>query len=463
MVASSLGWTALPQPPTGYATWSEAGAALNAPSVAKNKKPEIRHLVLTDSQKTRLNAVYQQESTLLEFKDKPSDQQLAQDKMAELRLAKDQLDALESRWSVQWSTAWSTKAGRKKRTLYQCCSGYDSDNRQIQDSKTQRARDQTSSDKKWERRVPYAFTGCLAHVEVVENTNTGKVERVWGIFEHNEPFSKSVLQQLPAVPVHEHVWEVALDQMAQNARYVLSIDFRTVTSISYVLTAPTSLTAIQDTNQWMIRERRYRGMDTYNSITSNVRYLLLPSDSSTLYSKYGRTLGIDVKVPPQYNISDWLNPDSPRYKPDVARAIFHYSECAEAGDRFEACISTPEMDEAAWRYAHRSQLVLDGTFGVCTVRLLLFIALAIDPNGKGLPVALFLFSAPTGNRATHAGYNTAILQKILQKWENHLTSTHSGSERFSPCSAITDTDTKERGALLKVWPDIILLLCKFHV
>jgi hypothetical protein len=33
----------------------------------------------------------------------------------------------------------------------------------------------------------------------------------------------------------------------------------------------------------------------------------------------------------------------------------------------------------------------------CTSELLLFIALAVDKEGKGVPLALFLFSAPMGN------------------------------------------------------------------
>ncbi|KAK1235183.1 hypothetical protein PQX77_001598 [Marasmius sp. AFHP31] len=205
-------------------------------------------------------------------------------------------------------------------------------------------------------------------------------------------------------------------------------------------------------------------MSSYNPETANVRYLLLTSDSAALYLKYARTLGIDVKTPPQYNIADWLDPSSPRYKHEIASLVFHYQERAEAGDRFEVCISTSDMDKTAWRHAHHSQLVLDGTFGVCTVRLLLFIALAVDSHGKGLPIALFLFSAPTGNRATHAGYNTTILEKLLRAWKENLTSQRPvGSEAFTPHSVITDTDTKERGALLLVWPSIYLLLCKFHV
>jgi hypothetical protein len=108
-----------------------------------------------------------------------------------------------------------------------------------------------------------------------------------------------------------------------------------------------------------------------------------------------------------------VNPESPDFNPEIHKAVFHYAACSEAGERFEVCISTPEMDQAAWKYAHHSQLILDGTFGICTTRLLLFTAMAIDEQGKGVPIAFFLFSAPTGNRATHAGYNTDILRKLL--------------------------------------------------
>jgi len=71
------------------------------------------------------------------------------------------------------------------------------------------------------------------------------------------------------------------------------------------------------------------------------------------------------------------------------------------------------MDDAAWKYGHHEQIILDGTFGICSSRMLLFIAMDVDEDGKGIPLAFFLFSAPTGNCATHAGYNTAILHKLL--------------------------------------------------
>jgi hypothetical protein len=206
-------------------------------------------------------------------------------------------------------------------------------------------------------------------------------------------------------------------------------------------------------------------MQLYDAQTADARYLLLPTDNTTLYRKFSRQkLGVDVRKAPQYNIDDWLNPTSEDFKPEIRDAIFHYAARSEARDRFEVCISTPDMDVAAWAYGHHSQIILDGTFGVCSTRLLLFISMAIDEKGKGVPIAFFLFSAPTGNRATHAGYNTAILQTLLTKWKTHLSNQHStAKEDFQPFVAITDTDTKERGALLAVWPCICLLICKFHL
>jgi hypothetical protein len=55
------------------------------------------------------------------------------------------------------------------------------------------------------------------------------------------------------------------------------------------------------------------------------------------------------------------------------------------------------MDDAAWVYGHNSQVILDGTFGVCSTRLLLFIVMGVDEHGRGVPLAMLLFSAPTGN------------------------------------------------------------------
>ena len=156
----------------------------------------------------------------------------------------------------------------------------------------------------------------------------------------------------------------------------------------------------------MIKNNAYLGMDPRISRrVSNVRYKFLPHDGSHLYCIFNKSHGVDVTVRPEQNLHDWLNPHSPHYKPQIHSAIFNYEACTQQSECLKVCISTPEMDMAAWKYTHGKQLILDGTFSVCSSHLLLFITMGIDEDRKGVPLALSLFSAPTGNKATHVGYN----------------------------------------------------------
>lgn len=94
-------------------------------------------------------------------------------------------------------------------------------------------------------------------------------------------------------------------------------------------------------------------------------------------------------------------------------------------------------------------------------KVLLFIVMGVDEDWKGVPFAFLLFSAPTGNRATHAGFDTRILTKLLTLWRKSWGGNEKG-ESFTSKAVITDTDIEERGALVNVRADVILLLCKFH-
>ncbi len=123
-----------------------------------------------------------------------------------------------------------------------------------------------------------------------------------------------------------------------------------------------------------------------------------------LYRKFGRLHGIDIRKRPEYNLRDWLDRNSRDFKPALQDAIFHYAPRIEKDERLKLCIATPEMNTAAWRYGHNSQIVLDGTFGIVSSHLLLFIVLGVDEQNHGLPLVFLLFSAPSGSRATHAGY-----------------------------------------------------------
>ena len=74
--------------------------------------------------------------------------------------------------------------------------------------------------------------------------------------------------------------------------------------------------------------------------------------------------------------------------------------------------------------------------------------MGVDAENKGVPLSFFLLSAPTGNCATQAGYDISVLKRLLKEWCKSL-GTREGSI-FEPQVAITDTDTKEHGALFSV-------------
>jgi len=172
--------------------------------------------------------------------------------------------------------------------------------------------------------------------------------------------------------------------------------------------------------------------------------------------------GVKVSKSPHINVHEWLDPHSHQYNKTIASAIFHYSARARKEDWLEVCVATDEMKDAAWKYGYRSQIILDGTFGVCDKRLLLFIIVAIDENKQGVPLAFLLFSAPSGNQQTAAGYDIDIIAKLILTWKTSLEH-YRGGKSFYALLGITDTDLKERTALLRVFSGIILLICKFHL
>ena len=106
--------------------------------------------------------------------------------------------------------------------MLQSSCGYNEATRQHQESQKLGS---PTKNKSWRRRVPYKYTGCLAHVEITERSSDGEVSRIMGYFLHNEGCNETVLTQLPAIPLHEHVYEVALDQLEVGARYETRFPF----------------------------------------------------------------------------------------------------------------------------------------------------------------------------------------------------------------------------------------------
>ncbi|KAI0038559.1 hypothetical protein FA95DRAFT_1585462 [Auriscalpium vulgare] len=401
----------------------------------------IKSLPYTAEQASAVQAVYEagKETRRTFTANDPKDQAAATELLKKEGLDEEARQALESRWRVHTSRRW----GKKYRVLVQCRSGYSTEARQETEDRRKKENNGTPSKKKWSRAVAYDFTGCLAHADITFSGDGDKhVLRVVGHLQHNTDCMGGDLKRIPAIPLHKHVKEVALRQLKDGS----------------------SLTAIQARNIELHSNRQYREQASTDPLRANFRYELLPSDMRSLYRAHHLTQGIDVRTPPEMNIDLWMKPSSAKYRPDFHQSVFLYEARTATNDRFKLCICTPEMEEAAWMYVHESQLILDGTFGLSNVRILVWIAMGITKAGKGVPVVFMLFSAPSGAKATHAAYNTAVITELLLSWKTWMSSRPLAKGRtFMPWMAITDADPKERGALIVVWPLIILLLCLFHL
>ncbi|KLO11763.1 hypothetical protein SCHPADRAFT_830505 [Schizopora paradoxa] len=411
----------------------------------------IKQLFLNKTQLSQIESIYRDKKEyIVEYSESNAHhQQEASQVLQDLLLDRPSRESLDSRWTIRWSTKSKGKGKKWQRTLFQwyvgsktiwtCIRpltiiskcGYDERVRQERDAPANTG----------ERQVPYDFTECMAHVEVSEYVDSRVVRRIVGMLEHNEKCEAAKMVRLPSVPLHEDVYEMALAQLNEGA----------------------SMAAVQARNQQMLAERAYlslQGQSPFNK-SANCRYNIDTKDFQTIYRKFTRSRGVDITMKPEQNLDNWLNESSPFYKPELKSAIFKYAPRFDSGSRLVVCIATSDMDEAAWKYTHKKQLLLDGTFGVVSSRMLLFIPMGVDENSKGLPLAFFLFSAPGGTKATHGAYDTTIIRDLLTRWRDHLGVRN--REAFEPYVAITDCDTRERSALLAVWPSIWLLLCKFHL
>ncbi|CAG8461329.1 5758_t:CDS:2, partial [Scutellospora calospora] len=180
---------------------------------------------------------------------------------------------------------------------------------------------------------------------------------------------------------------------------------------------------------------------------------------------------INIKNDPAKNLEQFLGPDA--NPSELKKACLHYQPYTKETGHLEIIISTHEQQEFAWKYRHHNLILMDGTFGISKNKLLLFIILVIDENNKGITISFIIFIPPPQNRLTLSGYDSSILEWLLTIFrdristiynQNHLTENpNTTTITFSPLVAMTDTDVKERKSLLKVWPNITLLLCYFHI
>jgi len=75
-----------------------------------------------------------------------------------------------------------------------------------------------ASTEEWHRKTAYEFTGCIAHIEVTEHSETSAVSRIMGIIEHNPACALAELKRRPPISLHDHVYEIAIEQLHAGAR-----------------------------------------------------------------------------------------------------------------------------------------------------------------------------------------------------------------------------------------------------
>ena len=108
----------------------------------------------------------------------------------------------------------------------------------------------------------------------------------------------------------------------------------------------------------MFQNCAYHEQHAFDPMTANHHYELLSSDFSSLYHKHNQQNGINIEFAPEYNLNNWLNLKHPEYKPALHQAVFYYCSRSAHNECLKVCISKKEMDMSAWKYGHKSQIIL---------------------------------------------------------------------------------------------------------
>ena len=153
-----------------------------------------------------------------------------------------------------------------------------------------------------------------------------------------------------------------------------------------------------------------------NVILGNYRLLLKLSDISNIMRNFRKSnLNINTRVQVEQSVDNLLSNKSDKQDLSLCEACFHYVSKTEINERLEIGISTQEQRDLAQKFGHNQLLLLDGTFGVCNRKILLFIFLILDSQKQGIPVAFFLFSPPSNKQAS-GSYDHKILAKLFEKF-----------------------------------------------
>ncbi|PBK70253.1 hypothetical protein ARMSODRAFT_1036416, partial [Armillaria solidipes] len=274
------------------------------------------------------------------------------------------------------------------------------------------------------RQIPWKNVGCLSYIRLItmhDELNNGIIVAVIelsGIFDHSTACQEQTeMVRDPRLPLDPAIRDLALNLLRQN------IPMHVVHS--------------------KCKEHMKENLGSHQGDKIH-RFFLTSYDSTSLYRTLARERGISQRSAAEENLELWFQAKHP--KPPSAlltMACLHYQphELLANGheSRFELIISTPQQQEAAWRYGHQKQVLMDLTFGFSSSRVLLGILLAMDENKRGIPLGFILFSARKDAKAVHADYNAELLDHLLERFKFGL-GTNAKGEVFEIRVGNTDND-----------------------
>jgi len=183
-------WEVLPSSPTPQASPTASTSTVASTSNADFRDMDFRKPVLVPVKKLYLNAEQEEAIRLLyresreyrmRFNTTATSQTSAERVLYTNGLSQpgQPESKPENCWLTAWSSTWGSRKGVKKRSLFQCSSGYNTAARQARDKRG------SQNPVEWSRQGDYEFTGCLAHADVTWNRSSGQIERIIGYFEHS--------------------------------------------------------------------------------------------------------------------------------------------------------------------------------------------------------------------------------------------------------------------------------------
>lgn len=264
------------------------------------------------------------------------------------------------------------------------------------------------------------------------------IDEIVGIFGHSSSCQATTQTTLvPRIPLHPDVRNFALDLFRRHIPLA----------------------------QVQIECRDYAEKKWGNRAGDGVhRFRFTAKETTSLYRSLRSEMCIGQGTLAEDNLHKWFRPHKPE-PPSAALSealVYYQPHVPGKTERFELVLSTPEQRKLAWKYGHKKIVLMDGTFGVCSARILLFILMAIDEANHGIPIAFMLFTAKQGHKAVHASYDGSVLQGLLSRFKIAM-GTNKEGETFTIAIGMTDNDPREHHALRSVWPEIFLMLCLFHM